>query len=361
MTSILGSFLHTSGAGAVLPSRQRPGRPQAGRRPTPASGGSVTALVRDPIPLPARPGRRPPAAGAASLALRPLLDPPRRAARVIAVFPAALYLEMRGGPEPRVLAVVTSDAHRLPNSVVVVATRKEQPFRSIREGGDAWVGDGRVEAGPLHVRVRRWWDPAPVLGPVQASALAYGVRCLEAELADAGMLTGAGTAGGGLGDHPDPAALAECCAEGDLAGAVEAAERIVGLGPGLTPSGDDILCGLLVSLRSVGDALRHGRTAVWLADWLGAAVTADAGTRTTALAATLLHCAAAGGAGAEVAAVLRCVAGHEPQDALVTGQAVRRLLAVGHTSGADLAQGILAGCRAALALSAVRQASRVTA
>ncbi|MFI0484576.1 DUF2877 domain-containing protein [Actinomadura sp. 9N215] len=339
----------------------------------------MTALVRDPIPLPARPGRRAPAAGAASLALRPLLDPPRRAARVIAVFPSALYLEMRGGPEPRVLAVVTSDANRLPNSVVVVATRREQPFRSIREGGEAWVGDGRVEAGPLQVRVRRWWDPSPVLGPMHAAALAGGVRALEAELTGAGTLTGAGPAGGGLGDHPDPVALAECCAAGDLAGAVEAAERIVGLGPGLTPSGDDILCGLLVSLRCVGDAVRHGQArslrggdpphppvrsaheGVWLADWLGAAVTADAGTRTTALAATLLHCAAAGGAGAEVAAVLRCVAGHEPPDSPAIGQAVRRLLAVGHTSGVDLAHGVLAGCRAALALTAVRHASRVTA
>lgn len=314
----------------------------------------MTALVRDPIALPARPGGRPPAAGAASLALRPLLDPPRRPARVIAVFPSALYLEMRGGPEPRVLAVVTSDAHRLPNAVVVGATRREHPFRGVREGGEAFAGDGRVEADGLRVRVRRWWDPSPALGGMQPAALAAGVRALEDALA------AAGASGGGLAGHPGPAELAEACAAGDLAGAVEAAERIVGLGPGLTPSGDDILCGLLVSLRLVGDAVRHGRRAVWLADWLGAAVTADAGTRTTALAATLLHCAAAGGAGAEVAAVLRGVAGHEPP-----ALPVRRLLAVGHTSGADLAQGVLAGCRAALALTtdaeAARRAPRVSA
>ncbi|WP_433478399.1 DUF2877 domain-containing protein [Spirillospora sp. CA-142024] len=323
----------------------------------------MTALVRDPIRLPARPGRRPPAAGAASLALRPVLDPPRRAARVIAVFPAALYLEMRGGPEPRVLAVVTSDAGRLPNAVVVVATRREHPFRSVREGGEAFVGDGRIEADGLNVRVRRWWDPSPALGGMQPAALARGLRALEAELTAAGALTAAGPAGeglvgGGLAGHPDPAALAGACADGDLAGAVEAAERIVGLGPGLTPSGDDILCGLLAALRLVGGAVRHGGTAVWLADWLGAAVTADAGTRTTALAATLLHCAAAGNAGGEVTAVLRCVAGHEPPAA-----AVRRLLAVGHTSGTDLAHGVLAGCRAALALtsSAAQHAPRVTA
>src|SRR5690606_18033036 len=304
--------------------------------------------------LPARPGGRPPAAGAASLALRPLLDPPRRPARGIAVFPSALYLEMRGGPEPRVLAVVTSGAHRRPNAVVVGATRREHPFRGVREGGEAFAGDGRVEADGLRVRVRRWWDPSPALGAMQPAALAEGGRALEDALA------AAGASGGGLAGHPGPAELAEACAAGDLAGAVEAAERIVGLGPGLTPSGDDILCGLLVSLRLVGDAVRHGRRAVWLADWLGAAVTADAGTRTTALAATLLHCAAAGGAGAEVAAVLRGVAGHEPP-----ALPVRRLLAVGHTSGADLAQGVLAGCRAALALTtdaeAARRAPRVSA
>ncbi|MEW2357968.1 DUF2877 domain-containing protein, partial [Spirillospora sp. NPDC029432] len=146
---------------------------------------------------------------------------------------------------------------------------------------------------------------------------------------------------------PDPLLLADRCAAGDLVGAVECAERIVGLGPGLTPSGDDILAGLLVTLRLVGGARDPGGRAVWLAGWLGAAVTADAGTRTTALAATLLHCAASGAAGAEVAAVLRAVAGHEP-----AAPAVRRLLAAGHTSGADLAAGVQAGCRAALALSA---------
>ncbi|WP_242892026.1 DUF2877 domain-containing protein [Actinomadura litoris] len=299
----------------------------------------MTALVREPIPL--RHGSRPQTAGAASLALRPLLDAPRRAARVLAVFPSAVYLETRGDREPRVVAVVGSDANRLPNAMVVGAARRDQPFRSIREGGEAWVGDGRVEVGPLSVRVRRWWDPSPALGGMRPAELARGVRALETALAAAGMT------GGGLAGHPDPARLAECCAAGDLAGAVEAAERIVGLGPGLTPSGDDILSGLLVTLRLVGAAVTGGGPAVRLADWLGAAVTADAGTRTTALAATLLHFAAAGGAGGEVAAVLRGVAGHE-----AAAPAVRRLLAVGHTSGADLAWGVLAGCRAALALCA---------
>lgn len=316
----------------------------------------MTPLVRDTPALPARPfppAPRPLAAGAASLALHPLLDPPRRPARVVAVFPSAVLVEARGGPEPRVLALVTSDAGRPPNAVVIAAARRGRPFRDVREGADAVLGEGRADADGLRVRIRRWWDPEPELGPLPPAVLARGVRALETALAAAGMT------GGGLAGHPDPLLLADRCAAGDLAGAVEAAERIVGLGPGLTPSGDDILAGLLLALRHVGGAVRgggDGSTARWLADWLGAAVTADAGTRTTAPAATLLHCAAAGGAGAEVAAVLRGVAGYEAPSG-----AVRRLLAVGHTSGADLAWGVLAGCRAALALARRPGTGRVSA
>ncbi|MBW8480953.1 oxamate carbamoyltransferase subunit AllH family protein [Actinomadura parmotrematis] len=301
----------------------------------------MTALARHPV----RPRTgRPAPAGAASLALREALSGAPRTARVLAVFPAAVYLELRDAPEPRVLAVVASDAARPPNAVVVAAGRRDRPFRHAAEGGEARIGDGRVEAGALHVRVRRWWDPRPALGAPDAAAPGAEVlRQGTAELAR--ELDGVAT---GLAGHPDPALLAARCAAGDLAGAVEAAERIVGLGPGLTPAGDDIIAGLLIALRAAGGALgAAGARAVWLADWLGAAVTADAGTRTTPLAATLLHCAAEGGAGAEVAGVLRGAVRLGP-----LAPAVRRLLAVGHTSGADLAHGVLAGCRAALALGA---------
>ncbi|WP_030144968.1 DUF2877 domain-containing protein [Spirillospora albida] len=321
-----------------------PGRPLPATAPRAAVGAAPPTIGAAPPAVPA-------IAGAASLALRPLLEPPRRPARVAAVFPSAVLVEARGGPEPRVLALVASDAGRPPNAVVIAAPRRDRPFQDVREGADAALGEGRADIGGLHVRIRRWWDPRPALGPLPPAVLARGVRALET------ALTAAGMTGGGLAGHPDPLLLADRCAAGDLAGAVEAAERIVGLGPGLTPSGDDVLAGLLLALRHVGGAVRGGGdTARWLADWLGAAVTADAGTRTTAPAATLLHCAAAGGAGAEVAAVLRGVAGSEAPSA-----AARRLLAVGRTSGADLAWGVLAGCRAALALARRPGAGRVPA
>jgi hypothetical protein len=284
------------------------------------------------------------AAGAASLAVRSLIDGPRRPAQVIAAFTSALYLELRAaGPEPRVLALVTPSAVRLPNAVVMTPHQAAASMDCTAwavTGGDACVGEGFVQAGRVRVPVRRWWDPSPVLGPLSRARLEQGCAALEGVCA-------ASSCRPGLAGHPAPAALAACCAAGDLAGAVEAAESMVGLGPGLTPSGDDVLAGLLLALRLLGGAIRGGTRAVWLADWLSAAVTYDAASRTTSLSATLLHCAARGQAAAEAATVLRAFAGQEPAVPAVT-----RLLAAGHTSGADLAWGLAAGCRAALALSA---------
>jgi Protein of unknown function (DUF2877) len=314
---------------------------------------------------PPSPHRHPVIAGAASLGIRESIDLRRRPARVIAAFPSAVYLEVDTVAEPRVVAVVASDAVRLPSAVVIAATTRQVPFETVREGDSAMVGDGSIDiTRRFQVRVRRWWDPTPVLGPISLARLAHGAAVLESVTAGARW---------GLTGHRDPRVLADCCAAGDLASAVDAAERIVGLGPGLTPSGDDALCGLLLALRLLGGAVpsplasrhsarrmesgpaNHGAhphlqsgTSVWLADWIGAAVTAHAGDRTTSLAATLLHCAARGQASVEVAGVLRGIAGQEP-----VLPAVRRLLSTGHTSGADLAWGLLAGCRAALSLQDV--------
>ncbi|MCD0450886.1 DUF2877 domain-containing protein [Actinocorallia sp. API 0066] len=290
-------------------------------------------LVTEPVE---RSAARPPAPGAASLALRDALERPRRAARVVAVFPSAVYLLLGSGGEPRVVALVGADEGRPANSVVVPSVSGRQPFTGVAEGDEGWVGDGHVEAGGVSVRVKRWWDPRPVLGPLPAARLRHAIMTLENSLDFSTC---------GLAGHPGPPALAAHCAAGDLAKAVPAAERIVGLGPGLTPSGDDVLAGLLLSLRLLGSVLDGGNRAVWLAGWLAAAVTADADTRTTAPGASLLHCAAAGQPTAEAAAVLRGLAGREP---LVP--AVRRLALAGRNGGPDLAWGLLAGAGAALAL-----------
>ncbi|WP_271221227.1 DUF2877 domain-containing protein [Streptosporangium carneum] len=270
--------------------------------------------------------------GAASTALRQVLESPRRPARVLAAFPSGIYLEIRTELEPHVIAVVTGDAVRLPNAMVTNA-----PMPRVAVGDDAWVGDGSVEIGGLGLRAHRWWNPAPPLGPVAPARLASLLPALT-ELCDRSPRR-PGLEGNGAAEL-----LAGGCAEGSLLRGVTAAERLVGLGPGLTPSGDDMLAGLLVALRHLGTAAGAER-AVWLADWLAAAVTFDARGRTTPISATLLHCAARGEASNEVLAVLRGLVGQQSLE-----PALHRLLLLGHTSGADLAWGVRAGLAAVVAL-----------
>ncbi|MCG5214030.1 DUF2877 domain-containing protein [Streptosporangium sp. KLBMP 9127] len=271
--------------------------------------------------------------GACSTALRPLLDAPRRPARVLAAFPAGLYLEVRTALEPHVIAVVNGGATRLPNAMILAG-----PIPQAAVGEEAAVGDGAIEVGAHILRARRWWNPAPPLGPVDLPQLARALPELEA-------ICAASPRQPGLERDGAAALLAEGCVTGSLVDTITAAEHLVGLGPGLTPSGDDVLAGLLVALRHLGLACGAGR-AVWLADWLAAAVTFDARTRTTPISATLLHCAARGEASGEILATLRGIAGRQSLE-----PALRRLLHLGHTSGADLAWGLRIGLAAVLALT----------
>jgi len=110
---------------------------------------------------------------------------------------------------------------------------------------------------------------------------------------------------------------------------LEASEvaSLVGRGDGLTPYGDDVLCGWLAVHRAAGVATPA----------VDAAVLALAG-RTTLLSATLLDCAAHGEVIPEFAAWLGAL-GTPAEEALTA-----RLAGVGHTSG----RGLLEGARRAL-------------
>jgi hypothetical protein len=277
--------------------------------------------------------------GSASLAVRQPVTGSPRPVRIVAAKPDAVHLELPpAAPEPRLLVVASADTSRLPNGVAVAPDGLDRATAAAADGG-GWVGRGAVGVGELAVRVLRWWDPSPVLGPLSRVRLEQGAAALHRACTAAGRVPS-------LAAQDEPATLAACCAEGDLAGAVEAAERMVGLGMGLVPGGDNMISGLLLALRLLGGAISGGTRAVWLADWLGAAVTADAARRTTSLGATLLYCAAHGQASAEVSAVLHGLAGHEP-----LGPAARTLLATGQDAGPDLAWGLVAGCRAAATLT----------
>jgi hypothetical protein len=283
--------------------------------------------------------------GVASLALLDLLRGPLRPGRVLAATGSVIYLDFGAA---QVIALTASGAICPPNAIMLKLPTLELDEPDEPDGPyGASAGNGRVLTGGLEVQVRRWWDPCPVFGPLSRARLDHGVTALARVYAAADIRPG-------LEGLDSPAALAACCAAGDLAGAAELAENLVGLGPGLVPSGDSMLCGLLLALRLLGGATAGGTRPVWLAGWLGATVTAYAEQRTTPLAAALLHCAARGQASEQVSAVLHGLTGQEPLE-----PAARRLLSAGGASGAELTWGLMAGCAAALALSGPGDVTRI--
>ena len=112
-----------------------------------------------------------------------------------------------------------------------------------------------------------------------------------------------------------------------LSGAGAPDDSLIGLGPGLTPAGDDFVGGAMIALRAFGQSALAGRVAAWALPL--------AKERTNRISRAHLQCAAAG-------------EGHEAlHDFLKTfgKEELDRLARVGHTSGLDAAAGALLALR----------------
>ncbi|MFB6360875.1 MAG: DUF2877 domain-containing protein [Halobacteriales archaeon] len=110
---------------------------------------------------------------------------------------------------------------------------------------------------------------------------------------------------------------------------------LLGRGPGATPSGDDILAGLLLALYRTTSRQRHERVRD-----AGRALVAAAAERTTAISAALLAQAAQGRAGGRFDAALGSILAAEP-DQTDWQPAVFEAAELGHTSGLDHLVGLL--------------------
>ncbi len=128
---------------------------------------------------------------------------------------------------------------------------------------------------------------------------------------------------------PAISSLADWLASGGNAPPPEAAEILIGLGPGLTPSGDDLVGGAMIALRALGRLGIASRLAAWALPL--------ARQRTGAISAAHLACAASG----EGSSAL-----HDLIAALLTpgapglAEALTALAAIGHSSGWDALAGV---------------------
>lgn len=119
-------------------------------------------------------------------------------------------------------------------------------------------------------------------------------------------------------DHPQAQAFLRW-----LAGAGEPDDALIGLGPGLTPAGDDFVGGAMIALRAFGNAALADRIAAWALPL--------AEKNTNRISRAHLACASEG-------------EGHEVLHQFLGSfedQHLERLARIGHTSGLDAAAGAL--------------------
>jgi hypothetical protein len=240
----------------------------------------------------------------------------RRTGRVLGSFPAAVYVGLEDGS---VLPIVTPDAVVLPTAARIA--RGSPGFgRSVHHGDDVVVKAHSITLGVRRIRVVRRWVPARVevvpgaaASPEATTLLTDAASCDHAQLQRVKALISA------VG-QPDPNRAAA------------AVDSLVGFGPGLTPAGDDALCGVLLTLHALGATRKI--------DWLRQLLTPRLA-RTTCLSASLLRAAAAGYAVPEVARLITQAVEPQPSPCQLHVD-LASVLTIGHTSGHAIVAGIAA-------------------
>ena len=272
------------------------------------------------------------------------------AGRAIAVFRRSFYVEAAGG----LACIGPAGLGAGPLNVLCdLPDRLDWEASGVTVGARAHAGGGRLTvAGRFVFDLARAgaWRPPPVAAEWRRDVLTDGLEALVRAASSFDGDRGLGAvigANAGDRDAEDPllraarpaiAALEDWLSRALSSGAggppTVAAQGLIGLGPGLTPSGDDFIGGAMIVLHGLG----RSDVAARLADWaLPLAVR-----RTGKISAAHLACAAAG----EGAAALHAAIGSlciEGAPGLV--QCLHDIDAIGHSSGWDA----LAGAACAMA------------
>jgi hypothetical protein len=245
-----------------------------------------------------------------------LLRGEARPAAVLGAFPAAMYLRLAGG---EVIALLTRDAVLLPLGLRLSTHSSDHPLH--RWTGPVRVGSSQVQVGDRSVRLSR---VVSVRAPTNLSPNCRAIWHASRRL---GRLRPA---------EPGPGPLEVLLSDQPVETPAATINRFLGVGPGLTPSGDDILAGFMIAAWSFGLVDDQLRTAVFEA--------APAGT--TDLSAALLRCACRGESIPQVSAFVTALAEGTVSNRLVD-EALLELCQIGHTSGLALATGVVAAAKVA--------------
>ena len=289
--------------------------------------------------------------------VQPLFAQPTRTGCIHSIFPGALNIAV----DETLFTLLSDEKPRMPNSARLPRCIMEQLYSTLSSGAQVRVGDGKLLIPILdlsiHLPDREAWEPVPMVAAHSwhSAAVTARVHLLARHLAQRGQQDGLAslvrplllreaTRETPLGRIALPLLrlLVLASREQDMAKAERAARALAGLGPGLTPSGDDTLGGFIGVLALAGsqpriDVMVNKRLAEVIAD--------AARPRTTLLSATLLAHAARGETAEQVGELLMALTLPVEADAEVL-QAAKRVLAYGATSGGDTLLGLLLGLQA---------------
>jgi hypothetical protein len=266
---------------------------------------------------------------------------------VQSVFDSAVNLRLM--QEDRLITLLVSEHYELPQGIRI--TQRGVPLSSMSVGRRAATRGGllRFDSAPLTVDLRGasvWECRVPHLhtdmraAATQAAwatawkALNKGQRLRRTDILADELL------------HETPASslshrmsapvihLVAATERFDLRASLRAAQQMIGLGPGVTPSGDDILIGYLAGLWSRAGG---NQTLVSYLQSLGPALIQIAAA-TNEISRTYLYHAARGEFSSCLSNLAEAIARGDAVD-----QAVEMAMHVGHSSGMDSVTGLLIG------------------
>jgi len=248
---------------------------------------------------------------------------------VLATFQRSAYLDVGG----RIVALVATDLERGPFTIVL------DDFGAVREHcstGTASLDAGclRIGVAAIDLRAAAIWNPA-LPRPAGSGSRAAREAAIETLVATApeGSIAPLLLPTRASGPLLSPLSrgldsIADLLDDAEAADEAwrDAAARIAGRGPGLTPSGDDLLMGIVLALVTWPHLSRAARAPDLLVD--------AARPKTTRISGAYLDAARRGWAAEPWHALI-----HALDDAAAMRTAVRRLARVGETSGADALTG----------------------
>lgn len=269
--------------------------------------------------------------------VRPFFESPGASGRVLASFERSTYAETDQG---QLIAIL---AESLGRGAFALTVAGSPSFAALQPGEGARIEDRTLHLGDFLIDLAASvpWDPTL---PLLEGRPQEGMRIVEAHLIDHAPEDGLSRAvveasgsgrsllllqgGSALED------LGKAVRSGDAAGVTGAVGQLAGLGPGLTPSGDDVLAGFLLALRLWPEASRPLGAQI-----LAALILGTAAPRTGRISRAYLWAARQGHASDAWHDLVHSL----PGAATAVTAAVTRILQTGETSGADMLAGFLFG------------------